>query len=125
MRKRKPARAASPALIDNIEALYRALNPPTAETLAGLKTEMADDLAITDLQCHAWDTHWPDPEDRSSRLYRVTDFPRGLSHRDQEEVEWESGLAQRAARYLILRGRLQVVQHDGKPWVRILPGSAS
>lgn len=112
-------------MIDNIADLYRALNPPAGESLDGLTVELADDVAIGDLQCHAWDTHWPDPQARSTRLYRVTDFPRGLSRRDQEEVEWESGLAQRAARYLILRGRLQVVQHDGKPWVRILPRSAA
>lgn len=104
--------------------LYRALNPPPGESLAELVVELADDLAITDLQCHAWDTHWPDPEDRSSRLYRITDWPRGCSKRDQDDVEWESGLAQRAARYLILRGRLEVVERGGKPWVRILPREA-
>lgn len=107
------------------EALYRTLNPSGVESVDLLARDIADECAVADVQCYAWDTLRLNPEDRGSWLYRVTNPPKACSAKDAEDQRADTALLQRAARYLVLRGLAELVERDGRTWLRILPGASA
>jgi hypothetical protein len=99
----------------DLQSLYTVLGPVPEESAQSLAMTIAEDVAQADIESFAAD---------SRKIGRARHFdvvtkrkPRG----PLDDADWEHEQVRRAARYLILRGRLAVVEHKGRTWVRILP----
>ena len=102
-----------------LEQFYRSLNPADSESAQSLALELAEEAAIADVECFAADRA-PGPGadgTRSDWIYDVTTTPK--PHSPADDVREAQAIAMRGARYLILRGRVELVEHEGRPWVRI------
>ena len=56
-------------------------------------------------------------------LYDVTKRATPADLHPAEQCDDELRWCQRATRYLMLRGRVRLVEHDGRTWVRITDGA--
>lgn len=108
-----------------LEQFYRALNPSDSESAQRLALELAEEAAISDVECHAAHraiapgVDGGAPARSQTWIYDVTSLRDPMGPAD--DVREDQALAMRGARYLILRGRVELVEHEGRPWVRIRP----
>jgi hypothetical protein len=105
--------------------LYYSLSLSGVESVDLLARDIADDCASAEVRCFAWDTLRPDPDDPGSWLYRLTDPPKACSAQEAEELRVHTLLLHRAARYLVLRHLAELVERDGRTFLRILPGASA
>ena len=99
-----------------IDQFYQSLSPVAGETAESLVWNIADDGAIADVQCFSASAIRED--DDSGWLHDVHALAEEAH--PAESPAWERQQAQRAARYLILRQRIELVERHGKTWVRIV-----
>lgn len=103
-----------------LHALYRQLGPSGVESVDLLARDIADDCAVADVECHAYDTQ----RTTTGRIFQVTNPPPACSVLDAEQTAADAADLKRAVRYLILRGRIELVERRGTHWVRIVERAA-
>lgn len=105
----------------DVHAFYRSLSPSGVESIDLLARDIADEAAVTDIECFAARRRI-EPVDGGSWLYDVTTQREAFGPNDDPEGDLR--IAQRATRYLILRGRIALVEQGGQTLVRILHADA-
>lgn len=102
----------------DLQSLYTALGPAPEESAHSLAMIIAEDVAQSDIESLCCVC-------RIGRARHFDVITKRKPHGPLDDADWEHEQVRRAARYLILRGRLAVVEHRGRTWVRILPRAAA
>lgn len=106
----------------DVHAFYRSLNPSGVESVDLLARDIADEAAVYDMESFAA-LRRIEAEDGVRWLYDVTTQREAFGPGDDPEGDLR--IAQRAARYLILRGRIELVEQGAQTLVRILRSDPS